>query len=202
MIDVTVTPDVKTLERLLGPVFARQARFAIALGLTRTAEDAQTRIRALLPTVFTLRSKWVTRGIQRTRATKSTLTSEVGSRSDFMDLHATGGRKEGKGKGVAVPVIGGARRTKAAKTTRSRWPGAMLKRTKFFVQTVRGKRGVWKRQTKKRHPIRLQWSLEPEVEIKPTWPFERQAQNAVAKSWAVQISKALDKAISTARTSR
>lgn len=201
MLTVDVSPSLPALEKMLGPELAKQARFALALSLTHTAGDARKRLIGGLPAYFTVRSKFVASTMQTTRATKQGLTAIVGSvqrvgSSLDMSIHATGGQKVAKDGGrVGVPL--GARRTPTSKTTKSQFPSKMLKRRKYFKQTVNGKLGIWRRTTKKRYPIKLMWLLEPEVEIRPDWPFEKQVQKAVLLDWSRRLHAALDRAIKT-----
>ena len=203
MIDITVTPSLRELERLLGPKFARQAKFALARSLTLTVDDARKRLRGALPAYFTVRSHFVASTIMTDHATKARLVAEVGSiqragSSLDMSLHATGGVKRGRtGKDLGVPV--GARPTPSAKTTKAKFPGAMMKKRKYFRQVVNGRPGIWRRMGKKRYPIRLMWLLQPSVKISKDWPFEAQVQRAVFLVWAKNLKRSLDSALKTAR---
>lgn len=112
--------------------FPKQARFAMALALTRVAQEAQARVRGDLTENFTIRSPWVSKGIRIVRANPKTLEAVVFSKDDFMALQEAGGTKEPRsGKTVAVPV--GARRTKQAITRPSAWPKALLGKPGHFL---------------------------------------------------------------------
>lgn len=112
--------------------FPKQARFAIALALTRVAQEAQARVVQDLPDHFTIRSPWVGKGIRVARANPRTMEAVVFSKDDFMALQEEGGTKEPRsGRSVAVPV--GARRTKQTITRPGKWPKALLQKPGHFI---------------------------------------------------------------------
>lgn len=198
MIDISLSPNLAEIEKWLGPEFAKQARFALASSLSKTAVGAKVRLQGTLPADFTIRSKWTAGSIRTTPATKSTLQATVGSTASYMALQATGGLKVGRtGKDVAVPV--GARPTRQTKTTPATFPSRLLRKKKGFaviLPTDSGVQGVWvlKGNRKKPH-LRLMWLLKKKVEIKPTWDFAGQVQTYVALEWPRRIAAALDAAL-------
>src|SRR3990167_3209198 len=113
----------------------KEMPFAMAVALTRTAQSAQREVRAELKDRFTIRGNWVPGGIRIKPATKRNLAAEVGSKDAFMALQETGGVKKPRGRALAIPV--GARRTKMQRTSRSRWPGALLQRKNTFLGKTR-----------------------------------------------------------------
>lgn len=201
MLMIDIDPGLREMEKALGPDFRKQLRFAMSRALTSVAFDARTALNAQLGESFTMRSTWVPRGMRVTKARKSSLVAEVGNVRAFMVLHAEGGRKEARDGGdVAIPH--GARPTPRAKTTRAKHPGRMLRKPRHFVQTVRGKRGVWRRKTKKRYPIQRLWQFAESVQVKKTWRFEDQVLERVRLSWPSRARQAIDYAIKTARPKR
>lgn len=201
MLMIEIDPGLKAMENALGPDFKHQLRFAMSRALTSIAFDARRSVIAQLPEAFTIRSTWVERGMRVNKARKTSLVAEIGSVRSWMVLHAEGGEREGKGgDGIAVPV--GARPTPRTKTTVGKWPSRMLKRPRHFVQTVKGKRGVWRRKGRKRYPIQRLWVFADSVEIKKTWRFEDQVLERVRLSWPSRARQAIDYAVKTARPKR
>ncbi len=195
MIDLKLTPSLPEVEKMLGPEFAKQAKFALAKSLSKTAVDAKKRLQGALSADFTVRSRWTAGSFRTTPATKTTLVAEVGSTADYMALQATGGPKTSKsGKDVGVPV--GARPTPTARTTPAKFPSRMLKKKKVFVQTTKGGLvGVWQRKGKARYPLMLLWILKKQVDIQPRWDFKGQVERAVQLDWHRHIEAALDAAL-------
>lgn len=199
MLDIVLTPNLPELEKMLGPEFKRQARYAMAQALTKTAKGAQARLRGTLPADFTVRSKWTAGSIQITSARKTNLEATVGSTADYMRLQAEGGDKQGRtGKDVGVPV--GARPTPMSRTTLAKHPAKMLTKKRYFVATMKsGKTGIWRRTGKKRLPIKLMWLLQPKVHVRARWDFIGQVQTFVGVEWPRRLHASLDEAIKTAR---
>ena len=63
-----------------------QTRFAAAVALTRTAQDAQKEVRRQLPSRFTIRTGWVAKGIRVKMARKNNLESVVWVKDWFMTI--------------------------------------------------------------------------------------------------------------------
>jgi hypothetical protein len=129
--DIDVSLDRVALDRALRQS-RKQAVFAAAVALTRTAQEAQGEVVAELPERFTIRTGWVARGIRIQPARRDRLEAVVYSRDEFMARQETGGTKEGRnGKSVAKPVE--VRRNPGQTTRPSRWPGALLDKPSFFA---------------------------------------------------------------------
>lgn len=129
--DIDVSLDRVALDRALRQS-RKQAVFAAAVALTRTAQEAQGEVVASLPERFTIRTGWVARGIRIQPARRDRLEAVVYSRDEFMARQETGGTKEGRnGKSVAKPVE--VRRNPGQTTRPSRWPGALLDKSGFFA---------------------------------------------------------------------
>jgi len=169
--------------------------FAIAMALTHTAKDAQKRLIADLPAHFTIRDKWVSRGIRIVPARKNDPVAEVGSKDAFMARQAIGGVKEGKDGMVAIPIA--ARANPRRKTRPSKWPKALLRKDRHFIGSAAGKLGVWKKS--KRGRLKLMWLLREKVNIPARWPFLDTVSDVVRKEWHRNAWKALERAVKTAK---
>lgn len=179
---------------------ADQLPFAIALALTRTAQDVQTELKGGLDDHFTIRSKWVEGSIRAKPAEKKAVNpvAFVGTLYEPMASQVSGEPKKGKDGGdIAQPVW--ARATPSATTRPAKWPGKLAKRRNFFVAPFnrdpfvvgRGAGegeavGLFQRlgsKKGKRH-LRLWWSIKPEVTVKDRWPFREIAEGAIARELA------------------
>lgn len=197
MLSITVKLDDDPFLRRLEK-FERQVPFATALGLTRTAQEAQRELRSGLKRHFTIRSKHVERGIRIQRATKRRLVAVVGSKDDFMALQARGGTKR-RSPVVGIPIA--ARPRPTSKTLPSRFPGSLLAKGKHFVGSPFGGRpALWRRMGGKRRPkLRLMYVFRPSQGIRKRWPFKATVRRVVQREWPVQSKRALEHALKTAR---
>jgi len=174
---------------------ARDMPKAFAISLTWTAKDAQADLQARLAQSFILRRPWIKNRIRITPArAPAQLFSEVGSIDPFMGIHEKGGEKKAQKHSLAVPMVGTARKTKQSITPRSKWPGKLLEKPKYFIlRTKRGARLVAKRRTKNRYPVQLFYALAKEVRIPPRWNFSDQVFNSVRKHWGKNAIRAVDR---------
>lgn len=196
--------DASVADRFLAELL-KQTPFAMAVALTRTAQDVQAELRERLDDDgFTIRTSWVQRRIRIRRATKGRLEARVGSKDAFMVLHLEGGTKVGGGlpnmesELLSVPV--GARPSPGAVTRPGKFPGALLRRKKFFLgATAGGTPAVFQRLGSGGRKLRLMWILVPRVQIPKRWRFMERVESTVRKRWAVNMREALARAIKTAR---
>ncbi len=203
---IKVSGDWKALEKQLGE-FSRQVPFGIASALTATAKDAQATLREELPQHFTIRSNWSAKGIRIERATKKTLTAKVGSLEEYMARQAKGGPKKSKGKDVAVPAVGSGkpRVTLDAKTSKSRWPGAFLKRKGVVVlDGPKGKKkakGIWRMKGKgDNQRLELLYWLRKRVKVPKRWPLKETVLRVTRERFTTNLDAGLKKAIETAKS--
>lgn len=213
MIAVGLNFDIKQFEREVDDATRRQIPFALALTLTRTAQDARDYVRQHLEAHFYVRGSYVPRSFQATPAKKSDRepAAIVGSLYEPMALHAEGGTKTGSGGRVGVPVW--ARATKEDRTRPKKFPKHLAKREDFFVAPFsrtpfRVGRGVAPdgvglfqrigRRQDKRH-LKLWWTLHTQVEIKQDWPFEEEVRAAVESELVDNFWAAIEYARATAR---
>lgn len=81
--------DFESFRTLKGKV-----RVAAAIGLTKTAKDAQAALKAEAASVFHLRRSWVPQGIRIEGANAATLNAKVGSIDKYMGRHVFGDAKQ------------------------------------------------------------------------------------------------------------
>jgi len=209
MTEIDAEFDLAGLDRWIDAKVKKQLPFAMALSLTRTAQDAQTRTRGDLAARFTIRRPFVAKGIRIKSARKSArlgdIKAQVGTVDAFMALQDAGGTKTGRGGGrVAVPV--GARPRQTSVTPRSKWPGALLKKPGYFLAPLAGEDGalgVWKRAGGKRRRgkarggqrRKLQYVLTDSVDVPARWQFEDTVSAVVASRHAGNFNAALARAL-------
>lgn len=215
MIAIGMKLDIDKFEREVDDATRRQIPFALALTLTRTAQDARDYVRQHLEAHFYVRGSYVPRSFQATPAKKSDRepAAIIGSLYEPMALHAEGGEKTGSRGTVGVPVW--ARATKDDRTRPSRFPQRLAKRENFFLAPFsrtpfRVGRGVMAdgvglfqrigRKKGKRH-LKLWWTLHTEVDIGPDWPFENEVRAAVESELVDNFWAAMEYARATAKPS-
>lgn len=215
--------------RDLDDLSKQQLPFAMALALTRTAQETRDHLRARLPDHFTVRSTWVEKSLQITRAEKKDPdpTAIVGSLYWPMWAHAEGGTKAARSGKLGIPV--GARPTAQTITGPNTFPSKLLGRPNFFVAPFSRapfsvgegpETGVFERTAlaagahgpvpmrsrkktakaeQSRRHLKLWWTLEEEVKIKQDWPFFEDAMQSVDNNLLDNFFGALEHAHRTAR---
>ena len=188
--------------------FEKQLPFFTARALTRTARDGAQTVKSHLGEHFTLRTRWLERGIRFERATKRDLTAAVGSKDRFMRLQAMGGKKESRGKSgkVAVPITGGpARPAFERKVTPAKLPAKLLSRTKgknkpFVAPVSAGSKetAIWRRVKKARYPIAMVYKFDGSVKYQKRWPLKQEVVDAVKDVWPRHAIQAMDEALASA----
>ena len=209
---MSLTTNIEKLAKDLDDLAKRQAPFAIALALTRTAMDARSAAVDSLPEAFEIRNNWVERTFRITKAQKGHNPMAImGSTYEPMALQAEGGTKTGAGASdVAVPIA--ARADESAVTKPASWPGRLAKKRDFFVAPFGGGLvgkastgasgvGVFQRigRRRERKHLRLWWLIEPKVVVAPRWAFEKITQTAVQLALVDNFWAAMEQAVKTAR---
>ena len=173
----------------------RQALFAIALALTRTAQDVQKEVRAQLPTRFTLRNGWTARNIRIEPASKSSLEATI-SAPNYMRKQETGEREIARKRYLAAP--GPAVGNRIAPPSMRPAQVMRSKRT-FVLETKSGKVGIAQRNGRKRLPLRILWWLTPMQDYQERFEFGDTGRDVVEKRFAIRFDEAFRNALSTAR---
>lgn len=202
---IRVAVDLGALAGLLDVEAKQQLPFATSRAMNAVAKRAVDALRAQLPADFIIRSKWVPGGIGASRATKTALELDIGSRSEFMRIQTEGGVVTPTGGRISVPVPAEVRKTPEQRIPSSRWPGKLLKRPKMFVAPIwKGSksRGVFRRRTKARHPLDLLWILAGEAHVKKRWKINDVVVETFARYWQAEAMDALQKAIADPKTGK
>ena len=179
----------------------KQIRFATAVALTRTAQDAQEEVRRQLPERFTIRTGWLAKGIRIQPARKNTLESSVRVLDDFMTLQETGGLKRSRsGDSLAVPV--GARPTPRSVTRPGKFPGALLKKPRHFIAAFHDDpqtHAVWRRGGRKGRKVKLMYVFADQVRLEPRFDFMETVKLVVEARFEGNFSDAMQEALASAR---
>jgi len=202
MITMTVTADLSRLESMLGAFDSRQAPFAVAKALTRTAQDVQAAVRGEMPSRFTLRRQWIVQGIRIVAARKDKLIATVYSRdSAFMGRQEYGGLKvaqQAGGKHVAVPMPA-VRRTKTGMIARGDLPANLGKRA-FVLRAKDGRTYLAARYARgKRAGVQLLYELRTQTQVRPRLGLHEIGKATVQKTFEANLRDAAEQAMRTAR---
>lgn len=206
MFRIDVRMDLKRFERELDELARRQLPFAVARALTWTAREARDAVRVQVARRFTLRSRWVERGIQSRSATKRLPVAYVGSRDWFMADHEEGDiRKPLTGRHRAAPLA--VRTTTRQKITRAKRPKALLAkggRRRYFVARIKsgrskGSLAIMQRASRGRYPLRVMYLLEPKTRITAKFGFRLTVERTVTRRLPKNFGKSLGQALATAR---
>lgn len=152
---ITVKVDSRALQAALSGKAQKKVKWAIAKGLTAVAVRARDYEKAHLSDDFTIRNRWVENSIRMTMATPKTLEARVGSVDDYMVAHEGGGKKKPKSGKESVSVPVGARNPETRVTTKSTWPGQMIKR----AEAAAGKRSQKREAIHQAHLKRVEARL-------------------------------------------
>ncbi|WP_311276139.1 hypothetical protein [Methylobacterium sp. WCS2018Hpa-22] len=211
-IELHVTLDKRDLRRLAA--LKGEARLAGAKALTFTAKDAQTLLKAQVPSTFHLRNSWVPRGIRITPATPSSMSAEVGSIDKYMDRHVVGagrakpperglsirGKHDGRGRvasgGLLIMPYGSIGQYPTHKVVRrklSRVDGQ--KKKTFQILSSSGNQVlIVRRRSKKRKPLEVLGILRgAAVDIKQQWDMFGSVQGVVSARFGDHFERAISK---------
>jgi len=197
-----ITLEVKIdLAALNGKI--NQVPFAVALALTRTAQDAQAEVRRGLRSRFTLRNTFVEKGILFSAAKKDTLSATVYSRDDFMILQEKGGVKTPRGSSLSIPIEAGTKKGIIRGSDRVR---ALSSKPGVFRARIGGVDGLWQRlqrlsKAKKAagHRLKLLYVFKPSVPIRARFGFADTVRKIVRERFTRQLGLAVEQAVRTAK---
>lgn len=215
---ITIHTNGVQFRRKLTAIGTTQLPFALALTLTRTAEEAVAVNKAALPGRFIIRRGWIAKGYRVDRATKAQLTATIRHLDPFMALQEFGGVKTAGPAGV-VAIPEGARPTPTAVTPPSHWPGRI---PRHFYVTAGANRYEFQRLSKRarlrkgaghgtphgsgheairgRDPsVTLMYVLKPSVRIPPRLNLINDTRATIASRLGINFDGFLQFAIATAK---
>ena len=197
---IQIEANVRGVRQSLGGL-EKQARFATAVALTRTAKDAQEEVRRQLPERFTIRTGWLAKGIRVKSARKNDLEASVRVLDDFMALQETGGdRRSRSGKSLAIPY--GARPNPRSVTRPSKFPGQLLEKPNHFIAPFHDDpqtHAVWRRGGRKGKKLKLMYVFADQVRLEPRFDFMETVREVVEARFQENFNDALREALAAAR---
>ena len=192
--------DVSQVLTYYDDLVNKQLPFATARALTLTAQDAQTAIRASMPSNFTIRNAWSQRGIIVKPADKNVIPARsavmVGDIWNYLFLQESGGEKTPTSSlHIAVPED---IRSSPTQILRSQLrPRALLARKDVFIKDLGGgNQAIYQRVGK---GLKLLYILVPDAHVKPRLGLAETAQKIGNERWAINFAASLEAALMTAR---
>jgi hypothetical protein len=154
--------------------------FHAVMALNKTAQKASDEIKADMPGKFTLRNKWVQKGIRLNKGRTDNLTARIYSVDPYMYKQEAGEKYKPDGH-VAIPW--GARPSKKSLIPRSMLPKALRGRNDVFRFDFSGKAsykpfplsGIFQRVMGGKH-LRVLYLLKDEKTTAPRWEFTSQVE--------------------------
>lgn len=198
-----------------------QFPFAVALALTRTAQQAQKVVQKETQEKFNLHTMFIPRNIKVTPAKKKDIQkfglaeAYVGTTKliSFMTLQETGGVKKPKGRALSLPSegLGGNAKTATGAIKKGMKPKALLARFDSKKKEKKTKGGQVKpmafvakgmiliRVGPGRYPLKVLYKFEEKAKIKPRWEFERTVRTIAENYFAHNMEQAMRFAVATAK---
>ena len=178
----------------------RQIDFGTAVGLTKTAKQAQDAVVSSLKSTFTLRGNWFEQrnkfGIKITPAKKDKLQSEVKTAADWLEAHEEGTDKTGQGR-LVVPTDQ-VRRNKRMIIPRGQRPKGLASKA-FILETKKGPVLAQRLMKGKRKGLIILYGLEKTVKIKKRSTFHEPIKKVVKSNLSDNIRNGIKMAFATAK---
>lgn len=178
----------------------RQIDFGTAVGLTKTAKQAQDAVVSSLRSTFTLRGNWFEQrnkfGIKITPARKDKLQAEVKTAADWLEAHEEGTDKTGQGR-LAIPTDQ-VRRNKRMIIPRGQRPKGLASKA-FILETKKGPVLAQRLMKGKRKGLIILYGLEKTVKIKKRSTFHEPIQKVVKSNLKDNIRTGIAMAFATAK---
>lgn len=192
------------IDRALGDIATKQIPFAVALGLTRTAQNVQKELTAELPRRLDRPTPFTMRAFKIKIATKryqSALVFTRPAQEEYLKPQVYGGTRRPKRTAIVVPFS--TRLNKYGNLTRNKVKTLLAKKN-TFSGVVKGVPGIWQRPRRlksgryKGSP-KLLIAYEKKVTYRPRFPFREVARRTAMERIVPNIVKAARFAMKTAR---
>lgn len=201
---VNVTIELPSSLLALSDPKRSQLPFAIAVGLTKAAQEGQRAARSDLPNRFTIRSPFIARNMRIRAATKARQRAEVfwrgpaGSRfGETLERHELGGVKRPEKRYLALPR--NVKRGSGGKIPKSQRPGVLLTRKRVYVQEVSGGKAIYRRGSKGSPPTLLYFLTPRPAQIDAALHFRETVTDRARRVWRREFGKAFARAIASRR---
>ncbi len=179
----------------------KNIEFGTAVGLTKTAKEAQAAVVGALKGTFTLRGKWfeqnMKHGIKIKPATRDKPQAIVHTAADWLEPHETGKDKHARGGRVAVPTDQ-VRRNKRLIIPKGQRPRALGAKV-FVLQTKRGPVLAQRLTRGKRKGLVILYGLERTVKIRKQSTFREPIEKVVKRRLVGNVRDGIDHALRTMR---
>jgi hypothetical protein len=201
---VRVKWDQSGLRKHVEKWMLRHVPFVLTRALNATIREAQQEMRDELPSTFTIRNRWASKGIRVNFASKARPVAEVGTVDEFMARQILGGTKRpDKVPDVAIPMVGrGKGRPKKTSLTReSRWPKALKRKRKaFYKEGAKGAKLLMIPIVRgKSRRLSMVYVLVPEIKIRARWDIEKTLDRVAKAEWRDNVKIAWERALRSAR---
>jgi hypothetical protein len=189
-VKVTTTKAFST-ERLV-----KYINNGIAIGLTKTAKEAQEAVLTELGSHFTVRNKWATNSpigikIKAASGDKPSEGAEVFTKAPFGQRQQEGGTKIPYGNHIAVPAKAGPL-NRARVIPAGMRPKALIDSGRGFIVTLNsGKKAIALHDKRKRDFV-IVYFLEPSVKVKATDWFYGPVQKVARERLAKNVGEGID----------
>lgn len=206
MMTISVKAVVDDARRTVESMTTKNFEFSVRKALTRTAKDAQTQVRASLPSRFKIRRTWVPKGIRIKPSTPSDPTAWVYSIDEFMSRQEDGSDKVPKNdKYLAIPLAS-VRRTKADIISQAalpmKIPNMLQGRGGQQVASITTKQGEkfmvklkGKRSRGKENRLIFLYSLRNRAKMKPRLGLVNTTLNVVKLVFGERLEEAIRETI-------
>ncbi|MHA1540048.1 MAG: hypothetical protein ACTSXQ_06205 [Alphaproteobacteria bacterium] len=174
-------------------VAGRQVPFALALALTRTAQEAQKDVKRHIENRFVIRRKSGGFGssIRIKPATKTNLEARVHSMAGFAALQQTGGKKGARDGRLAIPAYDDIKNVKRRTSKNS--PAGYLADGAFIIRLRSGQQAIAQRH--KGRSLRILYFLRNKADVKKRLDMIETAQRTVGIEFSVMFNKTLREVI-------
>jgi hypothetical protein len=202
MLEFKIEPNYAEFQKGLLEWQRKQVPFALSQTINSTLFSVRKHIvNRTFKRAFDVKNKRFPSATWRVeKATKRKLNGRL---YDFLtnanlQLHEEGGLKKPRGNHIAIPQE--QKRLKSGRVPKGKTPREILKQKRYFYAKMpSGKKGIWKRITKKRLPIRLIYSFTEQAKIEKRFPFHRDANKVAERTYRRHFEIAFAKALRTAR---
>lgn len=179
----------------------KQLAFGTAVGLTKTAKEGQAAVVKSLGSTFTLRGNWfqqnMRHGIKIKSATKDSLSAEIRTMADWLELHEKGGTKTPRqGSRLAIPTEN-VRRNKRQIIAKANRPSALRGKRTFIIKTAKGDVLFQRKYKGKRSVIVPLFNLEPRAKIRKQSTFFDPIDQVVKTRLGPNIRDGITRALAT-----
>lgn len=197
MFKTTIVKRPPTADKIM-----KQIIYGTAVGLTKTAKEAQDAVKGALRGAFTIRNQWLDRGplqIGIKPATPKDLSAEVRTRADFLGIHETGGIKVPKG-GHRLAIPGdGVKRNKRLIIPKSQRPKAIIAKGGFVVKIKHGDVIAIRQGRGKKKSLKFLYNLEERARIKREPIFKEPIEKVLARRLHSNVQREVKNALQAMR---